>query len=66
MKDLRMDLKVCEGCGALWLRASIGTGARVYCRSCAKVFAELPMPKGPRKLTVTRVRRALVCVGGGR
>lgn len=66
MKDLRMELKVCEGCGALWLRASLGFGAGIYCRNCAAVMAEFPAAKGPKKVTPTRVRRALACVGGAR
>ena len=40
MNCLRMDLKVCEGCGALWLRV-YGTDG-VYCRGCVKKLAEFP------------------------
>jgi hypothetical protein len=43
MNDLRMDLKVCEGCGALWLRATVVNG--VYCRGCAGRLAEYPAPR---------------------
>ena len=52
MNDLRMDLKVCEGCGALWLRAGIAAG--VYCRVCSRRLAEYPAPKGRR---IARPRR---------
>lgn len=42
MMDFRMELKVCEGCGALWLRA-VGSG--VYCRGCALWLSEFPAPR---------------------
>jgi hypothetical protein len=41
MKDFRVVLKVCEACGALWLRA-VGHG--VYCRGCALWLSEFPAP----------------------
>lgn len=51
MNDLRVDLKVCEGCGALWLR--VGGTVAVYCRGCSGRMAEFPAPRalhagGPR------------------
>jgi len=39
----RMELKYCERCGGLWLRAS-GEGM-VYCEKCQPLVAELPPPK---------------------
>lgn len=47
MNDLRMNLKVCEGCGALWLRAEQTTGA--YCRRCAERLAQFPAPIRKKK-----------------
>jgi len=44
MNYLRLDLKVCEGCGALWLRA--GTKDGVYCRACSHNLISFPAPKG--------------------
>ncbi len=44
MNYLRMDLKVCEGCGALWLR--MGGTDGVYCRGCVKKLADFPAPRG--------------------
>ena len=39
----RIDLKVCEGCGALWVRAQAGsTPAGVYCRRCAGRLSSFP------------------------
>ena len=57
MNYLRLDLKVCEGCGALWLRSETTTG--VYCRSCAEKLAEFPAPRRRRR---TRVRQERVVV----
>lgn len=55
MNYLRMELKVCEGCGALWLRAGIEAG--VYCRTCARKLAEFPPAKGRRQARMTMVKR---------
>jgi hypothetical protein len=70
MNDLRMDLKVCEGCGALWLRAAIVDG--VYCRGCAGRLAEYPAPRkrhaGGRKrlVRISGCSAAVVSFGGAR
>ena len=56
MNELRMELKVCEGCGVLWLRG--GQAAEVYCKGCAAKLAEFPaalgrrLPRGPRRRRV--------------
>ena len=70
MNDLRMELKVCEGCGALWLRAG-GSGAGmtlrapvvretlrndVYCKPCVRLLAAMPAPRGPKKNSRIRIR----------
>ncbi len=63
MKDLRVELKVCEGCGALWLRA--GNSSDVYCRRCVGIVADLPVRKRlrtPKPLIPT----ASACAGGAR
>ena len=54
MNNLCMELKVCEGCGALWLRAGKISG--VYCRSCAARLAEFPAAKG-RRVARPKVRQ---------
>ena len=46
MTIVRVELKVCEGCGALWVRP---TGSGVYCRGCTKYLAEFPAPRGKRR-----------------
>ena len=40
MKYLRLELKVCEGCGVLWLRRGIENG--VYCTTCTARLASFP------------------------
>ena len=63
MNYLRVDLKVCEGCGALWLRAGIANG--VYCKNCVGAIADFPIPKGRRAASKTRARRRPVAVLAG-
>ncbi len=43
MNYLRIEMKVCEGCGALWLRqVSIGGP---YCAACARHLVGVPQPR---------------------
>ncbi len=46
MHYLPKELKVCEGCGTLWVRTNAADG--VYCRSCAAKLREFPAPRGKR------------------
>ena len=62
MNDLRMELKVCEGCGALWVRT--GATAGVYCRSCAGRLSQFPAPKS-RRVSKIRVRHGAQSSSGG-
>jgi hypothetical protein len=64
MNVSRVELKVCEGCGGLWLR-TLGDG--VYCRGCAAWLSEFPAPayrggRGKRRKT----ERAARLAGGAR
>jgi hypothetical protein len=43
----RVSLKVCEGCGTLWIR-ELRTGV-VYCRPCAELLQDFPDPKTRRR-----------------
>lgn len=43
MKHVCLQLKVCEACGALWLR---GQTHGVYCQRCAVILADFPPPRG--------------------
>jgi hypothetical protein len=57
--ELRINLKVCEGCGCLWYRTQVET--RVYCTPCENRFKEFPTPQSrkrpgrPRKTTLSTV-----------
>ena len=71
MNYLRLDLKVCEGCGTLWLRSVTSNG--VYCRSCATRLSEFPAPRGksragrkPRLARITRCNATDSLAGGAR
>ena len=44
---LRIFLKVCEGCGVLWLRAQ--DCPEVYCPDCARRLRLLPPPRRSRR-----------------
>jgi uncharacterized Zn finger protein (UPF0148 family) len=57
--ELRVQLKVCEGCGCLWYRAqSQGT---VYCKECELKLRAFPAPETrkrrgrPRERILSRV-----------
>jgi hypothetical protein len=57
--ELRINLKVCEGCGCLWYRTQVET--RVYCTPCESRFKDFPTPQSrkrpgrPRKTTLSAV-----------
>jgi len=40
MKYLHVELKICEGCGALWLRGGQMDG--VYCTECVMHLSSFP------------------------
>ena len=46
--ELRVQLKVCEGCGCLWYR--VHNHRSVYCQSCEVRLSDFPAPE-------SRVRR---------
>ena len=57
--EMRVHLKVCEGCGCLWYRAN--SEVRVYCFGCYERLKEFPTVKGrqnrgrPRKAILPTV-----------
>ena len=55
MTYLSLTLKVCEGCGSLWLRANAGVD--VYCASCKNRLKDFPDPKTRRRLGRPRIHR---------
>ena len=44
--ELRVQLKICEGCGCLWYRAQ--TQGSVYCHRCESKLKEFPTPETRR------------------
>ncbi len=56
MMQVKMDLKVCEGCGGLWVRNGGEPG--VYCRHCTVTLAEFPAPLAKR--AIERKKRAAI------
>jgi hypothetical protein len=44
MNNLQIELKVCESCGALWLRQVSMDGP--YCPGCSRQLANFPAAKG--------------------
>lgn len=63
MNYLRRDLKVCEGCGGLWVRT--GEAAGVYCRHCGPRMAELPVRRKVRPGRPCRASRVSNMEQGG-
>jgi len=45
--EVRVQLKVCEGCGCLWYRAE--THESVYCRVCASKLRTFPTPASRKR-----------------
>jgi len=45
--ELRVQLKICEGCGCLWFRAQ--TEGSVYCKCCTAKLREFPTPQSRRR-----------------
>lgn len=66
MKYLRVEVKICEGCGALWLRR--GTADGIYCIECVARLASFPAPTGKRAggRPATRQARLKGCSSGRR
>lgn len=64
MEYLRVQLKVCEGCGGLWFRTQ--NAEEKYGRCCAGKLAQHAMARPEQRREQRRVRRhaALVATGG--
>jgi hypothetical protein len=68
--ELRVQLKVCEGCGSLWYRAQ--TQRSVYCRGCEDKLKDFPAPESrkkrgrPARKTLSRVWGVTGAIGGAR
>jgi uncharacterized Zn finger protein (UPF0148 family) len=66
--ELRVHLKICEGCGCLWYRAQ--TQGSVYCHRCETKLKEFPTPETrkrrgrPGRKTLGRVWAVAAAAGG--
>lgn len=47
LMELRVHLKVCEGCGCLWYRPQ--NHGSVYCRDCEIKLKDFPLPESRRR-----------------
>ena len=45
--EVRVQLKVCEGCGCLWYRGQ--TQRSVYCRECQTKLRPFPSPESRKR-----------------
>lgn len=45
--ELRVHLKVCEGCGCLWFRSQ--GQVTVYCRECELKLRDFPSPESRKR-----------------
>jgi hypothetical protein len=45
--EMRVHLKVCEGCGCLWFRAQ--NQESVYCSSCEAKLKDFPAPESRKR-----------------
>ena len=45
--EMRVQLKICEGCGCLWYRAQ--TQVSVYCKECESKLKEFPTPESRKR-----------------
>jgi hypothetical protein len=45
--ELRVQLKVCEGCGCLWYRAQ--SQSIVYCQKCEVKLRDFPVPESRKR-----------------
>ncbi len=66
--ELRVQLKICEGCGCLWYRTQ--AQGSVYCRRCETKLKDFPTPESrkrrgrPARKTLFRVWAVAEATGG--
>jgi uncharacterized Zn finger protein (UPF0148 family) len=57
--ELRVQLKICEGCGCLFFRTE--TEGKIYCRGCETKLRDFPSPESrkrrgrPGRKTIPRI-----------
>ena len=68
--ELRVQLKVCEGCGSLWYRSQTQQG--VYCKLCEVKLKDFPTPESrkrrgrPARKPHMKVLKPAEAMGGAR
>jgi len=66
--EVRVQLKICEGCGCLWYRAH--TLCNVYCKECEIKLKNFPSPESRKrrgrhgKGQLTRIWAVAEALGG--
>jgi hypothetical protein len=66
--EVRVQLKICEGCGSLFYRAQ--TQGSVYCRGCETKLKDFPTPESrkrrgrPSRKSLVRVWAVAEAMGG--
>ncbi len=66
--EVRVQLKICEGCGCLWYRAQ--NLETVYCRSCQTRLRSFPTPTArlrrgrPPRASIARIHAVAETAGG--
>ena len=58
--ELRVQSKVCEGCGCLWYRSQMERS--VYCKGCEVRLREFPTPESRKRRGRPRGSRSLAKV----
>ena len=61
--EVRVQLKVCEGCGCLWYRAQ--TLESVYCKECESKLRDVSIPGEPQTARPSGPQTAGQGLGGG-
>jgi uncharacterized Zn finger protein (UPF0148 family) len=55
--ELRVQIKVCEGCGCLWYRPQ--TQGSVYCQGCETKLKDFPSPESRKRSGRPRRKRLI-------
>ena len=56
--QVKVQLKVCEGCGTLWVRSMV---CGVYCKRCAEMLSDFPKPLSRKRRGRPRTLREMAC-----
>ncbi|MGA7342426.1 MAG: hypothetical protein WBE72_18925 [Terracidiphilus sp.] len=68
--ELRVQLKICEGCGSLFYRAQFE--GKIYCRGCETKLKDFPTPESrkrrgrPGRKTLPKLWAVAAAIGGAK